>query len=168
MLLTHDNLRPRLDDRPVVAIRAATLIDVRPLASLVAEHVQRGQLLPRSVSDIRASLMTWTVAEVDCELVGCASLRRMSPARMEVRSLAVRAAYRGQGLGAALVRTLIGQAWQAEATAVYALTRAVPFFERLGFEVTELANLPEKRARDCVCCSLRQACDETAVWLHRR
>jgi N-acetylglutamate synthase-like GNAT family acetyltransferase len=169
MLLTHDCQQIQLDhSRPLVVIRAATLTDVRPLTDLVAEHVQRGQLLPRSVSDIRASLMTWTVAEVDSELVGCASLRRTHPARMEVRSLAVRAAYRGQGLGAALVRALVVQAWHAEATTVYALTRAVPFFERLGFEVTDLANLPEKNTGDCACCPLRYTCDETAVWLHRR
>src|SRR6266498_2779397 len=93
LLLTDNCLQTRLENAtPVVLIRAATSSDIGPLTTLVAEHVQRGQLLPRSVSDIRASLMTWAVAEVDGELAGCGSLCGISPARMEIRSLAVRTA----------------------------------------------------------------------------
>jgi len=153
---------PRVTFRPVVAA------DVEALTRLIAEHVGVGQLLPRSAGDIRDTLATWIVAELDGTLAGCGSLRQMSRSRMEVRSLAVRSSYRGHGIGAAIVRQLIARAWNTEAECVYALTRAVSFFARLGFQVTDRANIPEKLAHDCVPCPLWAHCDETAMWLHRR
>ncbi len=51
---------------------------------------------------------------------------------------------------------------------VFALTRAVPFFERLGFAVTDKERFPEKVWKDCVVCPLQHACDETAVVMDLR
>ena len=152
---------------PVVSIRTAIVAHVAPLTGLIADHAGVGQLMPRSAGDIRDTLATWLVAELDGTLAGCGSLRQMSRSRMEVRSLVVRADYRGHGIGAAIVRQLVARAWNAEAECVYALTRAVPFFARLGFHVADLANIPEKLAHDCVPCPLRAHCDEKAMWLHR-
>jgi amino-acid N-acetyltransferase len=158
---------PLIRAAPLISFRAATEAHVWPLTALIAEHVRAGGLLPRSAGDIRTSLRTWIVAEVDGTLAGCGALRQIGHARMELRSLVVRSAYRGYGIGATLVRTLVARAWQAQADTVYALTRAVPFFARLGFVVTDLALLTEKDARDCMPCPLRTRCDETAMWLHR-
>jgi amino-acid N-acetyltransferase len=158
---------PLIRAAPLISFRAATEAHVWPLTALIAEHVRAGGLLPRSAGDIRTSLRTWIVAEVDGTLAGCGALRQIGHARMELRSLVVRSAYRGYGIGATLVRTLVARAWQAQADTVYALTRTVPFFARLGFVVTDLALLNEKVARDCMSCPLRTHCDETAMWLHR-
>jgi len=148
---------------PPVSFRTAVAADVAALTALIAQHAGAGQLLPRSTGDIRHILETWIVAEVDGTLAGCDSLRQMSPARMELRSLVVRSPFRGYGIGAAIVRMLVARAWNAEAECVYALTRAVPFFARLGFHVTDRANLPEKIASDCAPCPLHAHCDETAM-----
>ncbi|HMP42359.1 MAG TPA: hypothetical protein PKA05_18420, partial [Roseiflexaceae bacterium] len=48
---------------------------------------------------------------------------------------------------------------------IFALTRAVGFFTKLGFVVTGNERFPEKVWRDCVLCPLRDRCDETAVVL---
>jgi len=152
---------------PLISFRTAVAADVVALTTLIADHAGAGQLLPRSAGDIRHTLATWIVAEVDGTLAGCGSLRQMSRSRVEVRSLVVRSDYRGHGIGAAIVRQLVARAWNAEAECVYALTRAVSFFARLGFEVTDRANFPEKLAHDCVPCPLWAHCDETAMWLHR-
>jgi amino-acid N-acetyltransferase len=148
-----------------IVIRSAAEADVPALTALVAEYVRTGDLLPRSAGEIRATLATWRIVETDGTLIGCGSLRRMSHERMELRSLAVVSQWRGLGVGARLVRDLIHRAWQAGATVVFALTRAVPFFLRLGFQLTERAQLPEKVMHDCAACPLRFCCDETAVWL---
>ncbi len=52
---------------------------------------------------------------------------------------------------------------------VFALTRAVPFFEKQGFIITDKDNFPEKVWRDCMICPVRHACDEVAVvkWINR-
>jgi amino-acid N-acetyltransferase len=148
-------------------LRPAIEADVPALAALVAEHARTGDLLPRSATDIRATLATWRIAEAGGVLAGCGSLRWMSYDRVELRSLAVAPHWRGQGVGAQLVRILVDRAWQGGATVVFALTRAVPFFLRLGFQLTDRAQLPEKVMRDCVACPLRSRCDETAVWIQR-
>jgi amino-acid N-acetyltransferase len=146
-------------------IRPATQADVQPIATIINQHAGRGQLLPRSPENIRASLDTWLVAEVAGTLVGIGSLLEMSPTLVEVRSLAVLPAYRSYGVGAMLVRGLVERAQARGIPTVFALTRAVPFFERLGFVVTNKERFPEKVWRDCVVCPLQDACDETAVVL---
>jgi amino-acid N-acetyltransferase len=48
---------------------------------------------------------------------------------------------------------------------LFALTRAVPFFQRFGSTVTEDGPFLEKVWRDCRTCPLRERCTELAVSL---
>jgi amino-acid N-acetyltransferase len=146
-------------------IRAASERDVQAIADVVTANARHGQLLPRSAENIRASLPTWLVAEVDGRVVGIGSLLDMSPTLVEVRSLAVLPAYRSYGIGGLLVRALVERARARGIPTVFALTRAVPFFERLGFAVTATERFPEKVWKDCLVCPLKERCDEIAVVL---
>jgi amino-acid N-acetyltransferase len=151
--------------RSVPLVRPATDADVLAIAGIVNEHSRQGHLLPRSTENIRTSLPNWLVAELDGAVVGIGSLVEMSQTLVEVRSLAVLPAYRSYGVGGLLVRGLVEQARARGIPTVFALTRVVPFFERLGFVVTDTARFPEKVWKDCVICPLQQCCDETAVVL---
>lgn len=144
-------------------VRPATDADVEGMIAIVNENVRLGHLLPRSPENIRASLDTWLVAEVDGQIVGIGSLLAMSPTLVEVRSLAVSPVYRRYGVGAAIVKGLVARAKARGIPTVFALTRAVAFFERLGFHITSRERFPEKVWKDCVVCPLQNACDETAV-----
>jgi amino-acid N-acetyltransferase len=144
-------------------IRKATLEDAQAISKLVGLGEREGQLLPRSYEAIRASIDDWIVAEDNQGVIGCGSLVDMGPTLSEVRSLAVDPAFRKHGIGAQIVQALIEQARQREVPIVFALTRAVPFFENLGFSVTVKEDFPEKVWRDCVVCPVRYACDEVAV-----
>lgn len=150
---------------PVAApiVRPATEADVPAIVEVVAENARLGHLLPRSAENIRASLANWLVAEVGGRVVGIGSLVTMSPTLVEVRSLAVLPSHRRFGVGALVVRGLVEQARARGVPKVFALTRAVAFFERLGFTVTSREHFPEKVWKDCVVCPLQHACDETAV-----
>jgi amino-acid N-acetyltransferase len=149
----------------VVLVRQAEDSDVAAIVAIVAENARQGHLLPRTPENIRASLPTWLVAEVDGRVVGIGSLLVMSPVLAEVRSLAVLPQYRAFGVGAAIVRGIVAEARRQGFPTVFALTRAVGFFEKLGFRVTVKERFPEKVWRDCVICPLKNACDETAVEL---
>lgn len=149
----------------LIAVRPAEEADVQAIAAIVNAHARQGHLLPRSAENIRASLPNWLVAEVDGAVVGIGSLLAMSPALVEVRSLAVLPAYRSYGVGAQIVRGLIARARARGVPTVFALTRAAPFFERLGFTITAKERFPEKVWTDCVICPLKERCDETAVVL---
>ena len=161
--VAEDEIETRiaLDQTPL--IRPATDADVPAIVSVVNENARLGHLLPRSAENIRASLPNWLVAEVGGLVVGIGSLLMMSPTLVEVRSLAVLPSYRHYGVGALLVRGLVEQARERGIPTVFALTRAVSFFERLGVVVTDRDRFPEKVWKDCVVCPLQHACDETAV-----
>ncbi len=144
-------------------IRAATLADAPAIADLVNIGEREGQLLPRSLESIRASIADWIVAEDDARIIGVGSLLEMSPALSEIRSLAVAPAYRQNGVGAHIVSALVDEARVRGIPTVFALTRAVLFFEKLGFHITDTYNFPEKVWRDCSICPVRFACNEVAM-----
>lgn len=146
-------------------IRSARLDDALRIGDLVSLGEREGQLLPRSLDAIRASIGDWIVAEETGSVIGCGSLVEMGPALSEIRSLVVAPQARHKGTGALLVRALAQEANARKIPVVFALTRAVAFFERLGFYATVREDFPEKVWRDCVMCPVRDACDETAVVL---
>lgn len=148
-----------------IVVREAQLNDVPGMAALVQENVRAGHLLPRSADEIRATLSDWVVALVNEQVIGIGSLLLMNQNLVEVRSLAVDPTYRSYGIGALIVQELVAQARARKIKTVFALTRAVNFFLRLGFTITDKERFPEKVWRDCVKCPLVTCCDETAVVL---
>ncbi len=146
-----------------ITIRRAARADAPAIADLVNLGEREGQLLPRSLESIRASIADWVIAENNGRIVGVGSLIEMNPALAEVRSLAVAPEYRTNGVGAKIVDALVDAARARGISTVFALTRAVPFFEKQGFVVTDKENFPEKVWRDCSICPVRLACDEVAM-----
>src|SRR5438093_5683664 len=146
----ESHMRIALSQPNEPTVRPATDADVQAIADIVNEHARQGHLLPRSAENIRTSLPNWLVAELDGVVVGIGSLVEMSKTLVEVRSLAVLPAYRSYGVGGLLVRGLVEQARARGIPTVFALTRVVPFFERLGFVVTDKERFPEKVWKDCV------------------
>lgn len=146
-----------------ITIRKAKAQDADAIAELVNLGEREGQLLPRSLESILETLGDWVVATQGDRVIGCGSLVEMGPTLSEVRSLAVAPSHREHGLGSLLVGALIDEARDRGIPVVFALTRAVSFFEKLGFTVTVKEDFPEKVWRDCVICPVRHACDEVAV-----
>jgi amino-acid N-acetyltransferase len=146
-------------------IRPATSADIPGILALVNEHVRRGDLLPRTAESIRRTLPDWLVGEAEGAIVACVSLLYYTPGLAEVRSLAVSDAVKGQGWGRAIVAAIIAKAEREQVPTLFALTRAVQFFEKAGFSITEKECFPEKVWRDCLICPLLERCDETAVIL---
>jgi amino-acid N-acetyltransferase len=146
-------------------VRRAQTSDVAGIAALVNEHARRGDLLPRSLASIYQQLDNWFVADRAEDIVGCVSLLHYTSGLVEVRSLAVDDSLKGNGLGSKLVSALIREARDRHVPKLFALTRAVPFFARMGFEVVGMAEFPEKVWHDCRLCPVRFNCDETAMVL---
>jgi argininosuccinate lyase/amino-acid N-acetyltransferase len=146
-----------------IAVRRATLADVTGIASLMANHVADGTLLPRPVSELYQCIREFFVADHHGQIVGCAALRLLWEDMGEVRSLVVRKDYAGKGLGLRLVEAVLDAGRAIGVPRVIALTREVGFFERAGFTVASRDRLPRKVWTDCVRCPKRHACDEIAV-----
>lgn len=148
------------------SIRPAAPDDVPALAALIARHVASGDVLPRSAESIRASLGDWTVGQDDAgQVIACGSLWLYSPLLAEVRSLVVQPGLRGGGWGGRVLEALVVEARRRGIATLFTLTRAVVFFERHGFSITDKTVFPEKVLKDCQACPLIDACDETALWM---
>jgi len=148
-------------------IRPAHPEDTDDILQLVNDHARRGDLLPRTAASIRDTLDDWLIARDETgELVACVSLLAYSPVLAEVRSLAVHDRAKGGGWGSTLVKALIIEARRRGVITLFALTRAVSFFQRAGFQISSRERFPEKVWRDCSACPLIDNCDETAVVLN--
>jgi len=119
--------------------------------------------LPRSVEAIQESIDNWIVVNGDESIVACGSLFFHTPYLAEIRSLAVDERTERTGLGSAIVKALIDEAQNRGVHTIFALTRVVPFFERLGFKLGIKEWFPEKVWHDCSNCPVRDRCDENAV-----
>lgn len=112
-------------------VRKATLADVDVILDIVNTNIDR--LLERDREEIEQLLDSFWVAEVDGGVVGCCCLEVYSPKIAELRSLAVRSDYRGDGLGAALTNAAVAEAQRRGIPQVLVVTSNREFFERLNF-----------------------------------
>ena len=149
-----------------VNLRHPAAHEVEPLLALFEADVRAGLMLPRSPESVRCCLESWLVAEVGGEVIGCVSLVRYNDALCEVRSLAVRPDFRGQGIASRLVRAALGLAREQGYRRVLTLTRAPRLFEKVGFRLDVVTNFPEKVWKDCAPCPFKDACDEVALVYH--
>ena len=156
------------DARPLAPdsrLRHALPKDVSQIVALVNSYVPRGDMLPRSKEQVLATIRDWVVVE-DAErgeIIACGALVVMGEDLAEVRSLAVKPQYQGRRLGQQIVAQLLDDARALGLPTVFALTRAVGFFEKMGFRVTAKENFPAKIWKDCLHCPKFPKCDETAV-----
>jgi N-acetylglutamate synthase-like GNAT family acetyltransferase len=151
--------------KPMLTIRPALPADVPGIVALVNEHARRGDLLPRTAVSVEQTVPDWYVGALDGQIVACGSLLSYGVHLAEVRSLAVHDQVKGQGWGVTLVRALVAEANRRQISTLFALTRAVSFFERCGFAISDRLYFPEKVWRDCEQCPLKHHCNETAVVL---
>ena len=145
-------------------IRKARMADVKGIHSLIAEYAKKGDMLPRSLTDIYENLRDYFVfLGDDGELVGSAAIHIMWEDLAEVRSLAVREGKMRRGVGTQLVESCISEAIMLGIERVFALTYKPEFFEKLGFHIVDKAELPQKIWADCLKCAKFPDCDEVAL-----
>lgn len=128
---------------PTATIRPTTTDDLRRIEAFIQPFVDDGRILPRTTEELRELLQYAFVAELEGRVVGFAALEIYSSKLAEIRSLAVREARRGEGIGRALVDACLERAQENEVFEVMVVTSEDGFFQRCGFDYT----LPgEKRA----------------------
>ncbi len=120
-------------------------------------------MLFRSMADIYENLMSFIVAELNGEVVGCCSLQIIWSDLAEIKSLAVHEHAMGKGLGRELVTSALQRAYAIGISSVFALTVNTDFFEKMGFQRIKKDALPMKVWKDCASCPKQAHCDEIAV-----
>ncbi len=145
-------------------IRKARMRDVKTIQKLIADYARKGDMLPRSLSEIYENLRDYYVfVENGEDVIGSAAIHIMWEDLAEVRSLAVREDRMGRRVGTQLVEACISEAIVLGIARVFALTYKPDFFEKLGFKRVDKAELPQKIWTDCLKCSKFPDCDEVAL-----
>lgn len=149
----------------IMNLRKAKIEDVRQIYNLVNYFAQRGEMLPRSQSELYENIRDFFVVEEEGELIGCCALHILWNDLAEVKSLVVAQAHQGKGIGKMLVRACLEEARLLGVRQVFALTFKPAFFEKLGFKPIDKEDLPRKVWGECIKCPLFPDCKEEAVIL---
>ncbi|MEP6918061.1 MAG: GNAT family N-acetyltransferase, partial [Acidobacteriota bacterium] len=62
-----------------VTFREATAVDAPAVHRLIADNLEAGHLLPRTIEEVLAHASRFVVAERDGQVIGCAELAPLSP-----------------------------------------------------------------------------------------
>jgi amino-acid N-acetyltransferase len=128
--------------------RTATIGDAADVFQILAQFAEEGQLLPRSLAEIEGAINDFVViVDGNDRVLGCAALTEYSPSVAEVGAVAVSREAQGRGLGSLAVRGVEAMARRRAVGELFAMSRATPFFESLGYTPTTLDQFPEKVAR---------------------
>lgn len=155
-------------EQTLVTFRQASAADAAVVHRLIADNLEVGHLLPRTIDDVTANILRFTVAEAGGTVVGCAELAPLSTDVAEVRSLVVTERSRGQHIGPRLVAHLAENGAAKGYATLCAFTHDPSHFVRLGFTIVPHVWVPEKIERDCRSCAQFRTCGQYAVTLPLR
>ncbi len=144
-------------------IRKARIDDAQAINTLLSEYATAGTMLSRTLANIYQTIRSFYIYEDQGQVAGIACLQIWWADLAEVRSLAVDAEHAGKGCGRLLVEACLEEAQELGISRVFALTYQKDFFSRLGFEVIEKRELPQKIWGDCMQCPKFPDCDEIAM-----
>lgn len=143
--------------------RRARIEDVEAISNLIETYAAIDLMLKRPKALLYERLREFIIVEDQDEIIAVGALTIIWKDLAEVRSLAVKDTYKGQGLGKSVVEKLVEEARELGIEKVFALTYQADFFSKLGFVVTEKETMPQKVWKDCINCHKFPNCDETAM-----
>jgi len=144
-------------------VRKAKVQDVEQMYKLIEHYAKEGKLLIRTPASIYENILSFYVAVEDDAVVGVGSLYIYDEKLAEVRSLAVAPNQMGKGIGKKITQKVIEDTRELGIQDLISLTYQVDFFSKLGFEVIDKENIPQKVRKDCLNCPKFFACDEIAM-----
>jgi amino-acid N-acetyltransferase len=144
-------------------LRTADVSEVRKLHALISANLEEGHLLPRTLSELTVHAARFVVALRARKIVGCAELASLSPHVAEVRSLAVDANERGDGVGVMIVEELRRRARREGFEKLCAFTHVPAYFIHMGFSIVPHSWLLEKIFTDCLKCPHFRRCGQYAM-----
>ncbi len=150
---------------PDVAIRAAAAGEATALFRLIADNLEAGRLLPRTLDEIERRAPRFLVAADAARVIACGELAELGDRVAEVRSLVVTPSHRGGGVGTRLLTALVETAREHGYPLLCAFTHDPRPFLRLGFSIVPHHWVPEKISTDCRACAWFRRCRQYAVVL---
>lgn len=146
-----------------MSVRRARMSDVDKIHQQVNIQADKGEILPRTFDNIIHDIQNFVVAEIEGEVVGCASLYIYQTGLAEIRSVVIQEDAQGQGQGQALIQYLLEFAHQMELEQIIVLTYIPEYFTKLGFAVIDKNSLAENIIEDSEPSPHKDPADEIAM-----
>jgi amino-acid N-acetyltransferase len=149
---------------PRLTIRPARVGDVPGIYEQILVFADQKLMIRRSMAELYESIREFLVAVDDeNQVVGCVAVHVFWEDLAEIRCLAVAPQVQGRGVGRRLVEACLEAARELEIKSIFALTNAVGFFERCGYQRVDKSELPQRIWSECVRCPSFPNCLETAL-----
>lgn len=118
-------------------VRAARTSDIKAIRSIIDTYVLGRRLLAKETVTLYETVQEFMIAEYAGEIVGCGALHVLWEDLAEVRTVAVLESMRGQGVGNAIIHSIVEKARSLGVARIFCLTFETDFFGRNGFNVIE-------------------------------
>jgi amino-acid N-acetyltransferase len=150
----------------VYKVEKAKIPDVPRIHRLINGFADKGQMLPRPLSEIYESIRDFFVIRHGNEVIACGALHVSWSDLAEIRSVAVAEGNQRRGIGAALVAACLQEAEELGIETVFCFTYQPEFFKKHRFVDIDKMELPRKVWTDCFRCPKFPNCDEMALIYH--
>jgi amino-acid N-acetyltransferase len=144
-------------------IEKAKIGDATQIHHLVNNFAEKGEMLPRALSEIYENIRDFFVVRKEGKITACASLHIYWSDLAEIRGVAVSENSQNKRIGTSLVESCLGEAKELGIPQVFCLTDKPAFFEKLGFCQVDKLELPRKVWAECYRCPKFPNCDEVAL-----
>ena len=144
-------------------VEKARIGDIPQIHQMVNRFADKGEMLPRAMSELYENIRDLFVVRDGNELVACAALHIFWSDLAEIRSVAVAEEKQDQGAGALLIQACLEEARGLGIETIFCLTYKPEFFERFGFRRVDVMELPRKVWGECQRCPKFPNCDEVAL-----
>lgn len=130
---------------------------------LINFFAEKGEMLPRALSEIYENLRDFFIIREGDELIACVALHISWSDLAEIKSLVVSEEKHGKGLGSLLVTACLEEAQDIGIPSLFCLTYKPVFFQKVGFKQVDKMELPRKIWSECYRCPKFPNCDEVAM-----
>ena len=145
-------------------VEKAKINDAQRIHELVNSFANKGEMLPRALSEIYENLRDFfVIRDRDKQVIGCGAIHITWVDLAEIKSLAVSDDKQAKGLGSMLVEACLDEAKELGFPEVFCLTYKPAFFERHNFHQVDKMELPRKVWSECYRCPKFPDCDEVAL-----
>ena len=141
----------------------ATINDGVGIQELVNHWTAQGLMLPRTLAQTYENLRDFFVVKDGQKIIACAALHIVWNDMAELKSLAVAPGHQSGGYGSKLVAACVEEGKRLGMQQLFALSYEPEFFEKLGWQVANVMELPRKVWNECYRCPKFPGCNEIAL-----
>jgi amino-acid N-acetyltransferase len=145
-------------------VEKAKINDAPRIHELVNSFANKGEMLPRALSEVYENLRDFfVIRDSDKQVIGCVAIHVTWADLAEIKSLAVSDDKQAKGLGSILVEACLDEAKELGIPTIFCLTYKPAFFEKHKFHQVDKMELPRKVWSECYRCPKFPDCDEVAL-----